>query len=315
MLLQTERFPNARELAERCEVSRRTVYRDLELLERAGLPVRYRQEREGYQLAWGAFLPPSGVEEAEALALLVLARQWKGGNGLSLLRHAWEGAIKVVQSLPPDGRERVLAAVEPFDPEGHPRATPGDRGEVHDTILASLARRRQLRVWYREAGTLADECTKFSLYRLVLHDRHWFMVGRSTLHRRVVVLGVPWVTKVVLTDDPYAIPPRFRLGRYLSQAWAVGRGRVRYHVTLRFGARVAPELKEARWHPTQRRVDLADGRVELHFVVDGLDEILRWVLGFGDQVEILAPRELRAAVFRVALQMARQSRPGALPPR
>src|SRR5262245_29639521 len=91
MLLQTERFPNARELAERCEVSRRTVYRDLELLERAGLPVRYRQEREGYQLARGAFLPPSGVGEAEALALLVLARQWKGGDGLGLLRHAWEG--------------------------------------------------------------------------------------------------------------------------------------------------------------------------------------------------------------------------------
>jgi hypothetical protein len=39
------------------------------------------------------------------------------------------------------------------------------------------------------------------------------------------------------------------------------------------------------------------------------------VLGFGDQVEVLAPRELRAAVFRVALQMARQSRPGARPPR
>src|SRR4051794_35530628 len=98
LFLQTERFPNARELAERCEVSRRTVYRDIELLEAAGIPVRYRQDREGYHLARGFFMPPTGVDETEALALLVLARQWNVGDGLGLLRHAWGAAVKVAQT-------------------------------------------------------------------------------------------------------------------------------------------------------------------------------------------------------------------------
>src|SRR6266481_1883992 len=76
LMLQSERHPNARELAEWCEVSRRTVYRDLEMLAAAGIPIRFRRERQGYQLAKGFFLPPTFVEETEALALLALSRQW-----------------------------------------------------------------------------------------------------------------------------------------------------------------------------------------------------------------------------------------------
>ena len=51
MILQSERFPNARRLAEACEVSRRTIYRDLAILEAAGIEVLYQPERQGYQLA------------------------------------------------------------------------------------------------------------------------------------------------------------------------------------------------------------------------------------------------------------------------
>ena len=51
ILLQTERCPNARRLAEICEVSRRTIYRDLAALAGAGIAVIYRSDRQGYQLA------------------------------------------------------------------------------------------------------------------------------------------------------------------------------------------------------------------------------------------------------------------------
>src|SRR5690349_14951068 len=100
MAIQSDRFPNARELAERCEVSRRTIYRDLDTLAAAGIPVRYRPDRQGYQLARGCSLPLPSLDEKEALALLIMARQWKGGAGLDLLRHARDGAVKLVQALP-----------------------------------------------------------------------------------------------------------------------------------------------------------------------------------------------------------------------
>ncbi len=71
--------PQRAELAERCEVSRRTIYRDLETLAAAGIPVHYRPERQGYQLARGYSFPlPDALTRRKCLALLALARQWKG---------------------------------------------------------------------------------------------------------------------------------------------------------------------------------------------------------------------------------------------
>jgi predicted DNA-binding transcriptional regulator YafY len=311
LLLQSGRYPNARELAERCEVSRRTVYRDLTLLAESGIPVRYRPERQGYHLAKGFFLPPTNLEEAEALALLALARQWACGYGLGLMRHAWSGAVKLVQGLTPEVRDRVLAAAEPFGADPAPRcgSTTDVRGDVHEGILASLSQLRQIRLWYRDRHTLSDECTKFSLYRLLVHDRHWFMVGRSTLHRRVEVIGVPWVQRVTLTDDRYDIPPRFNLERFLAQAWGVERGASRYDVRLRFSPRLVPELSDTPWRRGVRRLDLADGRVELLLTVDGVEEILRWVLGFGDQVEVLSPPRLRERLHEVSANVARAHLP------
>src|SRR5579871_3109922 len=102
--IQSERYPNARVLAERCEVSRRTIYRDLETLAAAGIPVHYRPDRQGYQLARGYSFTLPSLDEKEALALLTMARQWKGGAGFDLLRHARDGAVKLIQALPPEAR-------------------------------------------------------------------------------------------------------------------------------------------------------------------------------------------------------------------
>src|SRR5206468_3326783 len=138
LMLQSERLPNARELAERCEVSRRTIYRDLDMLAEAGIPVRFRPERQGYQLAKGFFLPPTSLEEREALALLVLTRQWNGGEGLGLQQHACGGAARPVQGLAPGSRGRWL------EPSGRSRTgslssqRPSERQPSHAAILEPL---------------------------------------------------------------------------------------------------------------------------------------------------------------------------------
>jgi predicted DNA-binding transcriptional regulator YafY len=304
LILQAKSYPNARELAERCEVSRRTIYRDLELLSEARVPVRFRQDRQGYELAKGFFLPPLNLEENEALALLILARQWKGGDGLGLLRHGWDGAVKLVQALPQEVRERVVRATEPFQPDAKPPDIPAFRKMIHETILGALTKQLQLRLWYRDIETQAEDCTKLSIYRLVLHETLWYVVGRSSLHRRIEVIGVPWVHRAMLTDDPYTIPPRFNLERFLGMSWGVQRPQVRHQVWLRFAPTAAPRALEMSWNRGLRRTLLDDGRIDLQFVVDGLDELLRWVIGFGDEVEVLAPSELRHRLHEVAERLA-----------
>jgi predicted DNA-binding transcriptional regulator YafY len=305
--IQSGRFPNARDLAERCEVSRRTIYRDLETMAAAGIPVHYRPDRQGYQLARGYSFPLPCLDEKEALALLTMARQWKGGAGFDLLRHARDGAVKLIQALPADVRNRVLTQAEPIPDESSRAALPRDRALVYDAILDALAQRLQLRIWYRDDTTasLAPDTTKLSLYRLVLARGIWFVVGRSTFHRQVCAFRIPWIERVKPTSDPYTIPPRFNLDRFLGMAWGMERGKDRHEVWLRFSSRVAPEIRESAWHRSQQITELPDRGADLHLVIDGLDEILGWVLGYGDQVEVLAPPELRQRVEAVAVRVAR----------
>jgi predicted DNA-binding transcriptional regulator YafY len=303
--LQTDSFPNAGELARLCEVSRRTIYRDIEILSSAGFLVNYRADRQGYELARSCPIPPPSLDEREALALLVLARQWTGGDGLGLLRVAREAAAKVVQGLPAEVRNRVIyrAEVIPFQPGADDEDA--DRRVIHDAILDGLARRRQLRLWYRDADGRTVESTKFSLYCLARRRGIWCLIGRSSLHRGVRAIRVPRIQRVVITDDAASIPPRFSLERFLGQAWAVERGSDRHQVHLSFSARVAPEVRETVWHPGRRFEPRGDGRLDLHLAVDGLDEIVGWVLGFGAQVEVVSPPELRARVRDEALRVAR----------
>ena len=220
VLLQTERCPNARRLAEICEVSRRTIYRDLAALAGAGISVLYRSDRQGYQLAQNVFLQPPKMEEREALALLVSCRQWGSGDDLGLSRHANQAIDKLVQCLPEGMRTRLLAAAEILsDAVDHLESSP-IRREVDDRILLALTQRRQVRLRVRETGTSVAETTKLGIYRLAKLHGFWCLVGRSTRHCRVLLIPMDQIEQVELTEDPYSIPPRFNLVRFLARTAA-----------------------------------------------------------------------------------------------
>ena len=81
------------------------------------------------------------------------------------------------------------------------------------------------------------------------------------------------------------------------------RGRKRHDVVVRFRPLVAHNVAEVRWHRTQRVTWNEDGSIDFRASVDGLTEIRWWILGYGDQAEVLAPQELRDELRRHAEAM------------
>ena len=146
MILQSERFPNARRLAEACAVSRRTIYRDLGILDAAGISVLYRPDRQGYELVRGCLLQPIQLEEKEALALLIVSRLGCSDDPFGFLRHARSGLAKVVQALPGELRDRISCSGELIAEETADLQLPPDRPPIYETILGALSRRQRLRL-------------------------------------------------------------------------------------------------------------------------------------------------------------------------
>jgi predicted DNA-binding transcriptional regulator YafY len=73
--LQSGRLYNARQLADLCEVSHRTMFRDLKVLQKSGIPVLYDDQRRGYFMPAASFLPPTDLTLQEALALIILTNE------------------------------------------------------------------------------------------------------------------------------------------------------------------------------------------------------------------------------------------------
>lgn len=208
--LQAGRCPNAGQLAARCEVSRRTIYRDLETLAQAGFPVRYRPDRQGYQLAPGVAADPTRLEEHEAIGLVLLASSWSGIEDLGLMRAARAAVGKVVQGLPPETREAIRALSDLIGPGQDDAPPPTARADVERGILGALRARTRLRVWYRHPDGPAAEATMIDPYRLVYDGGALWLIGRSSAHRSVFRVRVAHVERVDSTDEPASIPPRFR---------------------------------------------------------------------------------------------------------
>lgn len=204
-LLQTHRFWPGIELADRLEVSERTLRRDVERLRELGYPVRSTRGMDGgYQLGAGASMPPLVVDEQEAIALVVAlggapASGELGDATLSVLS-------KVVQVLPAKLRRRAeaLRAVTV--------GTPFTQApEVDATVLATLAAatrdNERLRFSYTaRGGRAAGETVRRHVepHHLVTVGTRWY-VAAYDLERQ------DWRSfRVDRITDPMGTRARFR---------------------------------------------------------------------------------------------------------
>ncbi|MFC4623693.1 helix-turn-helix transcriptional regulator [Daeguia caeni] len=104
--LRGGRLVTARKLAERLEVSERTIYRDIADLQSSGVPIEG-EAGVGYILRQGFELPPLMFTRDEIVALVAGARLIRAWGGLSMARGAEEALVKIEAVLPPEERARV----------------------------------------------------------------------------------------------------------------------------------------------------------------------------------------------------------------
>jgi len=306
-LLQAGRGYNAEALAQACGVCRRTVFRDLDLLRLSGVPLQYDEQQQCYRIPGACLLPPTNFPPEEALALLVLCPELGDGAALPFMGPARSAAVKLESSLPGRLREQLHKATAALHIPPPPSNPLKDRQAVYAQLLAAAAHRRNVRIRYHSLKEQKEIVTRLSPYRLFFSRRSWYVVGRSSLHRAKRTFHLGRILQIEALDDHFQIPRGFSIERYLRNAWHMIPEKGRDHeVVVRFSPLVAQNVAEVNWHKTQRLVFHEDGSADFHVKVSGLNEISWWILGYGDQAEVLPPAELRRMVARRAQRMAAQ---------
>ena len=305
LLLQARGQVTAGELAERLEVSTRTVYRDAEALSAAGVPIYTERGRAGgIRLLPGYRTDITGLTQDEARALFVLST---GGaqEDLGLGNAARSAVLKVMRAVPAPFRPAATATSQRIlvDPERWMRAQDpvGQLGVLQAVVFSD----RRLRLVYRSgggrgAGELAERVV--DPYGLVCKSGIWYLVADQDGEPRLFR-----VSRVVSAEADEA-PVRRRDGVEFADLWQALRRQIEERPTpLGVTARVRRD-----WLGVFRRIcasHLVDGEdddggddsewavVRLRFAGVAAARIL---LSFGGDAEVMSPPEVRDDLAAVA---------------
>ncbi|MGI8800550.1 MAG: helix-turn-helix transcriptional regulator [Solirubrobacteraceae bacterium] len=181
-LLQTHRFWPGVELADRLEVSPRTLRRDIDRIRELGYPVRAaRGIAGGYQLEAGATVPPLLLDDDEAIAIAVGLRSATGGAVAGTEEASLRALTKLEQVLPAHLRRRVHAVQAYTVPLTYGRPATID-AETLVTIAQACRDDERLQFEYRRRdGETAGRAVE--PHRLVSVGRRWYLVAWD-VHRR-----------------------------------------------------------------------------------------------------------------------------------
>jgi predicted DNA-binding transcriptional regulator YafY len=290
LLLQTRGQLTAVEIAERLEVSERTVQRDAQALADAGVPiVSVRGPAGGYRLERGYRTKLTGLDGAEAEALFV-----GPAAELGLGRELAAARLKLLASLPAELQERAGRAAQLFHVDTRGWFREEDRVPHLPVIAGALWRGRRLDMRYREGAKVVSR--RLDPLGLVLKAGVWYLLARRRGEERVYR-----VSRIVSARERAEESTRDP-GFDLAEAWAARsqafeRSRPAVEVTVRVPHTQLRYLRGARV--------LEDGeRPTVIAQYDGLDHAFRSLLSYGAEAEVLAPDELRDRIAASAAATA-----------
>jgi predicted DNA-binding transcriptional regulator YafY len=327
LLLQVNRRMTARELAERMEVSERTILRDMDALSAAGVPVVAERGAGGgwslleeYQTKLTGLSPPQ-------IQSLFLARPRRLLEDLGLQKEMEAALIKLQAALPASERRRADFARQKILIDAQGWRDPNEVASCLPVLMEALWQERQVRFIYRRMLGEAGERVVDPL-GLVAKGSVWYLIAlsaapaaftalsgsgslndrterRHPVQRRGSELRTYRVSRIVepkVLPTPSAVPPDFDLAEYWERSASEFREKLpKYHATFLVSPSVMRWVRYRGWRVEAEERERDRMRVRMRF--DAEEEALQFALSFTGSIEVVEPTELLAKV-REAVKVA-----------
>jgi predicted DNA-binding transcriptional regulator YafY len=293
MSLQARGRLTAAAMAEELEVSERTIYRDIDQLSSAGIPVVADRGREGgFKLAEGFRTELTGLTESEAETLFLAGLPGPVAE-LGLAELMAVARTKLLAALPAGARAERMAARFHLDAAGWFRE--GDAIALLPTVARAVWNARYLRFRYGPGND--SRMRRVGPLGLVLKAGVWYLVAQKEAWFRTYRVGR--ISEAVVLDEPFARPADFDLGAWWAKAsrdyeLATYRGsatirlspRGRSNVDL-LGPYVVRAVEKTATRPDRK------GWIRCTIPVESPESGIRELMRLGDDVEVISPPALR----------------------
>lgn len=291
-------------------VTDRTVRRDLEALEQAGFPL-HRDPNPRDEQAGDLYSIQSSVRVAKHLTLSakeLFALYLTRGMLIPLKETAvfadLDNVFKQIDSLLSiQSREHISELVDEIKFEPGPRWGLGIDPDLLDTMVAACTNNQIVEIEYQAATRPERVSKKLGPHFLYMAKGTVYLVAEDLGDSTVKIFSLARCSNALMTDQPYdkkQIEPE----EYFKGSFGVYRADKPERIEILVKANSAPYVTERKFHGSQRVIKNADGSVLLTFDVGVTPDLVQFVLGFGDTMEVRAPTELKSRVAAAAKRVA-----------
>jgi len=300
------------DLADIVGYNRRTVQRDLRMLQEAGFPLEHEADEAGKRF-WR--LPP-GLIERQAIILsfpeavsLYLARQLLAPLTGTLLAEGLDSLIQKIRSTLPQQALRhfehlheliaVRAAGQP-DYRRH-----ADQLRVLSEAVASC---RAVQITYRGAWRAEQYSTFIHPYGIVFYGGELYVPAYSVRAGAIRLFKVSRISRAELSAQRFTRPGDLRLEDLFTGSFGIVRptGGKPIDIICRFDGPVAVLVTERQWHRSQRIQSRREGSLLVRYRLGETSEFKRWIKGLGPGAAVLKPDWLRREIRAELLEAVRQ---------
>jgi predicted DNA-binding transcriptional regulator YafY len=297
--LQSRRIIKAQDLAERFDVSLRTIYRDIRTLEASGVPI-CSEAGVGYSLMEGYRLPPVMFTREEATSFIAAEKLMQKFSDKEMGKNYESAAFKlkaVLRSADKDWVSNIESSVmmQPTSAlfnENAPNALA--------VLFKSIAEKKQTRLIYKSFE--AEEATQRNIEPVgIFHDHdNWYVLAFCHLRKDYRQFRTDRIQSIRSADEVFTREHQ-PLETYLkNDVEKVPTTRVRIRVDVKIKKFMDFEKK---YHGfVEERI--SGNQVEMTFLCRNIDEgFARWYLTFGDYATIIEPDYLRDRVVALIERM------------
>jgi predicted DNA-binding transcriptional regulator YafY len=288
-------YANARVFMEAFEVTRRTVLRDVEALrDDQGAPIEYDSSKKGYYLSDPSWvLPPIRVSRQEVFAFSIAAKLLNAFRGTPLEVDMESLFEKIGRSLEGTVTLNPAALTEHLTVlgEDYVRQDP----EMWSAVSVATDGRERVEMEYQKFdGTVKRYLLE--PYHLLAYHGNWYVIGKSMASGKIATFAISRIRELRATGEYFEVDAEFDAEAHIASAFGIVRGEEPFRVRLRFSVTVAAYIRERVWHPTQRIEEQPDGGIILELETDGWKELVRWILSWQPDVQVLEPARLRERI-------------------
>jgi predicted DNA-binding transcriptional regulator YafY len=302
--LQTKRWVTAAEIAERYEISQRTVYRDMRALGEAGVPIGA-ETGKGYFIVDGYHLPPVMFTREEAGAMLIAEKLVGKLTDSSVSRSFANATDKIKSILPEEAKnslEEMNSKVEVF----YSNQPPGS--EYPNNFLASVQKALQegkcLEIDYHAYYNQQKTCNRVvDPLGLVFYGNVWHLIGYCETRREMRDFRVDRIMKLNIVNIPARVKKEGELKKYFQEYWM---HTDLFEVKVWFHRSLLSSIVSSKYYFGYIDEYSQDEGVVMSFAVNDYGYIANWLLSFKDKIRIEHPQKLKEIVVSIVRSLADQ---------